>query len=211
MRAIKNIRWPLIFATIILISILIPLAIYYFANSKSSTQIATKQEPEQKIIKLNDELLKTSSDLKEAKTPEQKAQITQELVTQASERKEEMLKLAEADPQTFLDTAFTPQQASSLPPEVQNLIEKDFKTEGQFIYRHIDRVNLPSKYLYKLKEGDNLYELTFANDPPQVLTGSIVEVNGIGLDSDIIIQTGDEEFPPEPPPITPPPFRVLFL
>ena len=129
------------------------------------------------------------------------------MVSTATIRKEALEKEAMDNPEAFLFHAVLADQKTSFPPAVQPLLEERKQVTGELTVLHADDFeNKKSTYLYKLKEGENLYNVTFAGEAPEVLTGSIVEVNGIGINKDVVAGGGE----PQPPTPIPPPFRIHF-
>ncbi|MBI2086173.1 hypothetical protein HYT74_02425 [Candidatus Daviesbacteria bacterium] len=125
----------------------------------------------------------------------EREQALNSLVSIAVRRKEELLKEIESNPQVFLNDAKLADQKQSFPKEVQAFLEENIKAKGKFLVTHFDDFsNKTSKTLYYLKEDSKRYSLFFSAQTPDLLSDSVIEVKGIGLDQKMAILNEPSSF-----------------
>lgn len=128
-------------------------------------------------------------------------QKKQDLIKVAVERKEKLLQEAETNPQAFLTDANLVYKRDQFPEEVKPHIEQELKATGSLITLHSDNFDeKKSKFEYFLDENkDNkanivnpkdLYQLYFAQNPPQLETDSKVSAFGVGLERKLVLAAG---------------------
>ncbi|MCL4375092.1 hypothetical protein M1523_04515 [Patescibacteria group bacterium] len=108
----------------------------------------------------------------------------------ALRRKELLLKELKQNPKAFLNHVLSPDKIAYLPIEIKNsdLVEKETKLEGRIDVLHFDDFNnKTSGTIYRMSG----YNLHFSEDPPQVLTGTIVVASGIALNSELVVNPSD--------------------
>ncbi|TSC65392.1 MAG: gametolysin peptidase M11 family, partial [Microgenomates group bacterium Gr01-1014_80] len=208
---LKNIDKKRLYQSLFVLFLLITIPVG--VRLAGQVQVFTpKAQTSDNIQALTNQLLEAKKDYTEVDILERigigadtKANLTK-MTGAAAARKAALLKEAETDPKSFLDHATLADQRSDFPAPVQPLLEEKRQTLGELTVLHADDFEKKvSKFFYKLKEGENLYNVSFTGEAPEVLSGSIVEVTGISLDKEIVAGGGE----PQPIP-TPPPFRVHF-
>lgn len=174
-------KHPLIFLPIFIVSVFTFLASGYTFLTQNNSIVRGE---ETKISLLTQQLLDST---KSSQT---------DILSIALQRKTILMELAQTNPQEFLKQATLFNKRSSFPPEVQSYIEEEKNAEGILTLIHIDHIpatgeaNL-SKTAYTLETKDQEYNLSFVDNPPEVLSGSSVKTKGIAIDKELVMQTGE--------------------
>lgn len=122
---------------------------------------------------------------------ESKNEALQTMISIASQRKAALLAQIKTNPQAFLDNASLVDQRNQFPEGVKPYIERRVEDKGGFLTVHSDNFKQKiSDMNYALLAEKAQYELHFAQDPPQPATGTEVNVNGIGLDDQLVLASG---------------------
>lgn len=118
-------------------------------------------------------------------------------VLQVAIKREEVLKEEiKTDPKSFLEHATLTDKQQQLPQEVQKHVEKKIETEGTLTVIHGDDIkNEKTTYIYRLAAAGNNtpYTLYFVKNPPELLTGSVVKIKGIGIGNAIAMESGQDD------------------
>ncbi len=110
--------------------------------------------------------------------PTARAAIVLQMVDVATARHEFLLPLFESDPGEVLSLAYTTESRDSLPPAVRALVEAHTRLEGTLEVLQEDDAR-GGRLLHYLQTGDARYRLHFAGNPPGLLTGDRVAVEGV--------------------------------
>lgn len=110
------------------------------------------------------------------------------MMSLASQRKEELLEELKTNPQVFLQHARLYDQRSNFPEAVQSYIEQQVETEGVLTVIHFDGLDEKESRTAYIVGKYNLY---FAQNPPQLLTGSQVRIKAVGLDSALVMEAAN--------------------
>jgi hypothetical protein len=172
----------------LLITILIPVTL--FANTQNLELRRKAAEQTIPTPSPTDQLLQTAEKYKLA-SPKDKNAILSELITAASERKKTLLQEIESDPATFLKHVLPAEERNQLPQELkdQGLIERDIETKGKLtVIVSDDFENEQSTITYRIND----FNLHFAQNPPDLFSGSEITAKGVALDSELVLEQGQE-------------------
>lgn len=147
------------------------------------------------VITLTNQLLQAKERYDNVSSADGREPNPDEMIRIAKERKSKLLEEARENPQAFLEHATLADERNNYPQTVQEQIEQRIDKQGKFIVIHVDNFqDNGSSYLYKLKTPEKKYNLQFTKNAPNLLTGSIVSVKGINLDSEIVTAPGEGIF-----------------
>jgi len=123
-----------------------------------------------------------------------------EVVATATQRKEELLRVIEDNPQAFLETALTADQLADVPQEIKDrgLVEKTVQTQGKLAVIVIDDLDKQQEklefYLDEPTTETVEYQLHFAsNEPEMLLTDTQVAASGKALGNELVLATGGNQ------------------
>lgn len=179
-----------------LLSLAISIVIVFVGVAAYSGKTITEQlsltpppKPEnqiQDVLKLTANLQKLN--LEASQSGQVSAQQLQQMTKIASDRKEKLLEQIENNPQGFLDTANLADQRQNFPQEVQNLIEQRVNVTGSFTDVHFDNFqDKKTQNEYFVKSEVQRYQLHFAQQKANLLSGSKVQVLALGLDNQLVL------------------------
>lgn len=179
----------------ILLLISIPVGIYLFQKVqifKPRAQISTnltKQLLDTKKIYDN-----PNQGVKIFSSGDPKEQALAEMISISQRRKEELLKLARENPKAFLVESQIIKERSQFPTLVQSNLEQKVNISGKLRIFHID-FNDPknNKFSYQLESADQSkkFDLFFADKQPYFPSGTDVIVEGVALESSIVLEFKD--------------------
>ena len=144
--------------------------------------------PDQTPRDLTQAFITVSSAFQKAR-PSDRAQALANLVEHAQRRHRVLASLIEEDPKEFLHVAVPEELRASLPDVVQPFVEQEVEVEGTLEVYHED-YEAASRFVYKLQTPGERLGLHFANDPPELLTGSRVRVKGMRLNHMLALDSG---------------------
>lgn len=118
----------------------------------------------------------------------------QTMINLASRRKDTLLEELATNPRTFLEDATLYNKRGSFPQEVQQYIEQKIIAEGTIEVSHIDNFQgKESQNIYFLQSNTgsakDSYSLYFISDQPQLTGNTKVKVEGIALNSILVLDT----------------------
>lgn len=194
---------------VIILLIALPAGIYLTDKTQIFNPKATETKPTQVIEKLTSDLINANKDYGRpgvASVDKEKQLV--EMTSIASQRKEKLLQEIESDPASFLRHAVLTETKSQFPAQIQSLIENKLETQGKLLVLHFDDFNKKeSKTAYKLERSEsrarihsvdsisqNIYNLHFAQVPPDFLPNSIVRIKGITLGNDVVLPGSQAPF-----------------
>jgi Gametolysin peptidase M11/NPCBM-associated, NEW3 domain of alpha-galactosidase len=109
----------------------------------------------------------------------------------AQERQQLLANLTEDDPAAVLAAALPAEFRAALPSEVQKFVEQEVDVEGSLEVLIEDHPHF-SKTRYGLRMAKARLSLHFASDPPtQILSGSQVQVQGLQVNGDLALYSGN--------------------
>jgi len=119
----------------------------------------------------------------------------EKVVKSAFQRKEKMLSQMEQDSYVFLLHALPEEIYDKLPKEAQEIVEQNVEVEGILTVTNADDFdNKKSRTEYTLEDKNDKakkYKLHFAENQPDIYSGSAVKVKGVKLDSNIVLAYTD--------------------
>src|SRR3989344_9132667 len=123
-----------------------------------------------------------TSDLENFKDKDEK-----KLKELAQERKELLIEEAQNNPEGFLRATKLAKKKGDFSPSIQSDLEQEVQTEGDLLVVHVDGKD-HTKTDYKLVTKDKkVFDLHFADNAPELQTGSKVKVKAIGIDSHLVL------------------------
>lgn len=166
-----------------------------------------KKNESQEIENLTNQLIQENSNYQKFKQQkDRKIQSTDEekkklvsLSSIAVRRKEKLLKEIETSPKDFLIDAKLADKIDAFPESVKPYIEKKIQTQGKLTVVHVDDFkNQKSRYEYFFNESNKAttstsYKLYFVKDPPKVFSGSEIRLEGVRLDQQVVLATGNAQ------------------
>lgn len=152
------------------------------------TPAALVAAPDQRPRDLTQTFMTVSSAFQKAR-PSDRAQALANLVEVAQQRHTALSSLIEQDPKEFLHVAVPEKLRASLPDAVKSFVEQEVELEGTLEVYHED-YEATSRFVYKLETPGGRFGLHFASDPPQLLTGSRVQVKGVRLNHMLALDSG---------------------
>ncbi len=196
------------FAHILLIFVLLAaiiLGVYLVQTQTNLFPQAAQNDSKKTIQQLTDQLLSQSKQLKSATNKNYIQTLKNNTKSIAARRKLELKNLAVSDPAAFLKVTTLLGKEKNLAPDISNEIEKQVEVKGLLRAVHSDDFkNKKSGSLefyidqpeIKKSSGSfvnrKFYKVNFVNPPAAKVIGSIVTINGVALDSNLIVETGDQ-------------------
>lgn len=149
------------------------------------------QTQQQGARDLTDNLLKISSDYRQA-LPEEQVQLLELIVKVAKEREDLLKSLIEENPREFLKLALSEEVKKSLPKEVQTNIEGSVSVAGELEIIHIDNIEQGKGDLeYSLIEDNKTFSLHPTKELTDLTSGEKVKVSGVKLGDKIAIDSDE--------------------
>lgn len=178
----------LIFSIIFLITA-IAAGVYLDQRAKIS-----QSEAASPVVNLNKQLINLVSNYNRASSSKKKTLYNQ-IFTIANKRKSLLLNEARTNPKVFLELVLPLNIRGSFPMflEEKDLIEKNVRINGRLTVIHADNfVNKKTSTTYKFTTDNNLqkkqFQIYFITTPKSGFLNSNVDLVGIGLGSDIVVQ-----------------------
>ncbi|MDO8429159.1 MAG: LamG-like jellyroll fold domain-containing protein [Candidatus Daviesbacteria bacterium] len=163
------------------------------------------------VEKLTTQLVQQNDSYKKAQEPgsrsiqsvgEDEKQINS-MVSTALRRKEKLLKLADLGPEEFLTLATLAEKKDSYPEAVRSYLEEKKEVKGEVKRIHVDNFQDNKEKIVTIlmvKSGnqstksestladfsDEIYELSFVNEPQELSKASEITVKGVALDQKIV-------------------------
>ncbi len=157
------------------------------SSSKTEAQKAS-------IGPLTTQLLSLKKQYAKATAPEAKKEALDQLVSTAKKRQQALLDAAENDPQAVFLYALPKDIRDSMPSKARDYIEEEITLEGKLtVLTSDDFENKKSEYFYSLEADHDKYNLYFAGNPPEYLTGSKVRAKGMKIDKTLTLSKNDKD------------------
>lgn len=162
------------------------IAIYIVYTSMASKEFGTAKNPN--LDDLTVQVLSDARDYKNAKA-EEKAGTKDKLKTKSTQRKAEVLKMMEQDPEGFLRVAISKDLKETLLGEVAEDIEEEVSLEGTLEVLEVDDFeNEVSERAYYLVTRENKrLKVSFAKTETDVLNGAKVRLKGVALADSMVV------------------------
>lgn len=178
---------------ILLIVLTVPLTLTLLSTRQDTRQRAQTTIPiTVDAVEQTNKLIKDVALYSEA-SPKQQEILETPIVESVEERKEIVEKLIEEDPKQFLKVAVGENVKSLVPEAAQKNIESEIKTSGELKIRQIDNMDHSTETQYFLQEDSKEFELHPTEDlVGKFSSGDIVDVQGIRLNDDIVIDSNKE-------------------
>ncbi len=113
---------------------------------------------------------------------------TAQMLALAQKRQEILLKEAKENPEAFLAHARLAETNANFPSEVQSLIEKKVRFDGEWRTRHSDNFDTKtSKSDFSLTTSGKSYQVYFKDGDPHRVFPKQVSVSGVSLDTVIVL------------------------
>ncbi len=122
----------------------------------------------------------------QAAGPGERDELLRELAEVARARQRALAALAETEPAAVLRMAVPSGLRASLPAAVQPYVEHEVELEGVLEVLVEDR-DPGSRYLYFLQTPTERLSLHFAGEAPALQTGARVRVNGVRVDTVLVV------------------------
>lgn len=167
-------------------TLVVMLASMGLAQGKSTSAAATKRAAAKNLTVQ----LMTLQGQYRAAGPSQRPALAGQMGAVAANRKKLLSTMMESDPGTVLQVAVPSTVLRALPPMVQSQVEQHVQLQGTLKVLYQDSPGSARLRHFLVVQGRQL-ELRFAKNPPtHLLTGSIVRVNGVQLESKVAVASG---------------------
>ena len=156
----------------------------------SASNVFASHVGENELTLVTRDLLAHVRQLQNAQSAERTHQVDA-ILEIIEKRKSMLLEMLNDRPDVAMKLLLPQEVLSGFPPEIKELLEAPFEGGGALeVLIFTDFKMRVSKTLYNLKDGDSRYELHFVKDPTSLLTGSIIRVRGIKIDSHLLMESG---------------------
>jgi hypothetical protein len=123
--------------------------------------------------------------------PAQQGALLGQLLAIAKQRHDAMVALLPVDPAEVLRVAMPDGVLANLPPQAIPFLERQADESGTLEVYHVDHVNpADDYYLHFLNSAHGRFSLHFVGEAPDHPTGASVRVQGVRLDSAIVLAAG---------------------
>ena len=185
----------IIFVTLVIL-IALPLTVLSVKEVRSPLPRAQTPKTQTKLDQLRKQTLAVLKLNQKLEKPTDKKVAKENLLSLIKKRKQTSLDLIETDPASFLRIALSPKLRDSISKEGQKDIEKYTIIEGEIehlIADDFDRKIAKEFYFLKTKAGKR-FSLYFADEGPNLLSGSKVRVRGFALGNRVAVakSTGED-------------------
>ncbi len=172
----------------LLILLAVPLTVILINQArdpKSKAQTTLVESKESLVKKQTLEILRLNQELKKSlNSPTLKGQVSE----MAKQRKTNFTALIEENPERALEIALPSNIIKSLPVDVQNNFESNLTFKGPLeVLIADDFAKNISKPYYSISSGGQKYSVFFTQEDRSLLSGTIVEMTGIGLDGKMAV------------------------
>lgn len=168
-----------------------------FAGTTTQTQATGNGAPngEHSYLKTLTASLLENSNRYENATPENRDLILEELISIAEERKQILESMIENNTAAVFENSLSKDKRDNLPNDVKPLVEEQVLLEGKLDHLHSDDfANNISKHYYFMTISEDQVSLHFEGTPPDILSGSIVKVQGIKIGLHVAVPNQGNSF-----------------
>ncbi len=173
--------------------VILAAAMFLLLSPNSPAQrIASRHVSE--LTELNQSLLDTNRKAALA-SQSQRPMLTEELIDIARRRREMLRELIVNSPNEAVQTLLPQERVEELPETVRQYVESRFSAQGILDVLAEDIPHEPRMRFFFNHEGEKL-ELLFVGDPPEVATGSEIQVLATKVDDVLLLSSGGENGTP---------------
>lgn len=167
-------------------TLVVMLASMGLAQGRSTSAAATKRAAAKNLTVQ----LMTLQGQYQAAGPSQRSALAGQMGAVAANRKKLLSTMMESDPGTVLQVSVPNAVLKGMPPGVQSQLEQHVQLQGTLKVLYQDSPGSARLRHFLEVQGRQL-ELHFAKNPPtHLLTGSVVRVNGVQLESKVAVASG---------------------